>query len=235
MRRSGALLALALTGCSPPFAAWGHDAAKGALDATTDDAAKKQVAEVVGAARDEGLGPNTDAKLKTLEDNALARARTAIDAMIVAEIQKIGPMLQAIIRKSIDEALGPTTQKEIGQARENLVGPPLLTDADNLREELFGPPLQKDLAALGPVIQTTVHDAVTHALKDTITPIQTAADQEAAKWKPIAIGIGVGGVMLLITLIITVHVLRSHRKLIDTLLEERKRYGLPGVGPTSNA
>jgi hypothetical protein len=224
MRLFCILFALMTVGCASTFTGWGHDAAKGALDATTDDDAKKKLSGVVGAARDEGLGPNTDAEIRTLETNAIATARAQIDLFITEEVKKLGPMIQAAVRRTIDEALGPSTQKEIGTAREALVGPPLIADADNLREELFGQPLQKDLTALGPVIQQTVHNAVTQAVQDALSPIQTAANQEAAKWKPIAIGFAVGTACLLITLIVLVYVLRSHRQLINVMLEERKRY-----------
>ncbi len=208
------LLALEVCGCGSYFTGVGHDAASGALSAVTSDDTKKKLVslttEAVKGARDEALGPTTDAELQKLVNDTAATTRAQLNEMITVTLQE---RVRQTIRLAIDEALGKYTLKE----------------ADTLREELFGVPLQHDLDQLidaaaphlTQAVQGAVQQAVQTAIQTSVTPLKTDVDQEAAKWRPIAIGFAVGTCLLVICLIFVAFALVSHRKVIEALVKER--------------
>lgn len=185
------LVALEALGCGSYFTTVGHDAASGALSAITSDAAKKQLSGLTAvatkSAREEALGATTDAELQKLVKDTAATTRSELNDMITTTLQD---RVRQTIRIAIDEALGKLTLKE----------------ADSLREQLFGVPLQHDLDALidaaAPHLAKATQDAVQQALQTvvqtTITPLKADVDQEEAKWRPIAIGVGVGALLLVL-------------------------------------
>lgn len=196
-----------LSGCGSYFTNMGHNAANGALDAVTSDDAKKKLAglttDATKAARDEALGPDTDAKLQKLITDAGLTTRQQLEQLITDALQE---RIRKTVRIAVDEVGSPMTLKE----------------ADALREELLGAPLQKDINdlidAAAPHLAAAVQQSVQSSLQPIKTEesaIKTAADAEAAKWKPIAIGFAVGSGFLLVCLILAVILIRGHRKMID--------------------
>jgi hypothetical protein len=207
------LVVLLCTGCAPYFTGMGQNAATGAVNGlTTDDSKKKLdglVTDATKSARDEALGPNTDAAGRKLIDDWGTELRAQINAIITAELQA---KLKKLVRDAIDEALGGKT----------------LTDADTLRERLVGPPLQKDLDDLIDAASPHLAAAVTQAVQSSLAPInkdvqavQTSVDAEAAKWKPIAIAFAIGCALLLVCLVFAYLMLRHHRQVIDSLTRMR--------------
>jgi hypothetical protein len=217
-----ALIVIACCGCGAFFTGMGHDAATGAVNAVTSDDSKKKLSdlttEATKAARDEALGQTTDDDIQKLIKNAGITTRAELEALITATFQA---RLRQTIRLAVDEMLGTKT----------------LADADALREELLGKPFQDDLnAALdaaGPHLATAAQKAVQASLVPINTEtntLKTTADAEAAKWKPIAIGFGIGGACLLACLVVLLIVLRSHRKIIEShqkVIESLARRGAP--------
>jgi len=220
MRSFVVALALLCCGCGSLFNGVGQNTAAGAITAATDADSQKKIDNVVTeatkAARDEALGPNTDAalqkliadtdvKLQAIVTETGKSAQGQLDGMTASLQQRV----QKTIRLTIDEALGATT----------------IAEADALREELVGTPLQKDVDALidsaAPHINQVVQQAVQQAVQTSIAPIKTTADAEAAKWEPIAIGFAVGAALLIVCCVILVHVLRAHRQVIDKLMAQR--------------
>ncbi len=209
-------------GCGSYFTSWGHDAATGAIDAVTNDNARKRVAalttDAVKAAREEALGPTTDAELQRLVTAAGDTAKAQLNTMVVQLTATLQVQLRQMVRAAINEALGTTTLKEVGA----------------LREEVAGPPLQKDIDALIDSASPHLTQAVQQAIQTSLAPLKievstlkTDADAEAAKWKPIAIGFAIGCGFLLIGLIFGVYVLRSHRRIIESLLAQGKKPSMP--------
>jgi F0F1-type ATP synthase membrane subunit c/vacuolar-type H+-ATPase subunit K len=201
------LVVLLCTGCASYFTGMGQNAATGAVNGITSDDSKKKLdglaSAATKAARDEALGPTTDADGQKLITDWGAALRGQLNTLITKELQD---KLRETIRQAIDEALGKRTLK----------------DVDALREELVGPPFQKDLDdaidSAKPHLSSAVQDALQTSLgtiKVDLSNVQTQADQEAAKWKPIAIGFAIGTGFLLLCLIFAVILIRGHRKMID--------------------
>lgn len=215
MRR--VLLSILITlccGCGSYFTNMGHNAANGALDAVTSDDAKKKLAglttEATKAARDEALGPDTDAKLQKLITDAGVTTRAQLEQLITDALQE---RIRKTVRIAVDEVGSPKT----------------LSDADTLRERLVGAPLQKDLNDLIDAAAPHLAAAVQQSVQSSLQPIKaeessikTAADAEAAKWKPIAIGFAVGSGFLVVCLVFAYLLLRHHRQVIETLVAARK-------------
>jgi hypothetical protein len=212
------LLILACCGCGSYFTGVGQSVGAGIVSGATSDDAKKKLsgltADAVKAARDEALGPKTDAELRKLiadTDVELqklvadtgAATRAQVNEVLTRTLQE---RLRQTIRLTIDEAFGPTTLREAGV----------------LREELVGPPLQRDVDALIDAAAPHLAKAVQQAVQVSITPLKTSADEEAAKWKPIAIAFAVGTGFLLICFAFGVYVIQGHRKVIHTLLTQRE-------------
>lgn len=204
-----ASLAIALTccGCGSYFKGVGQNAATGAVDGiTTDDSKKKLtglVTDATKAARDEALSPETDQKVQKLITDSGATARAQLETLTTS----LQTRLRQTVRLSLDELGSPKTLK----------------DADALREELVGPPLQKDVNDLIDAAAPHLASAVQQAVQSSLAPLKTEeatlkadADQEASKWKPIAIGFGVGTGILLVCLVFAAFLLRHHRRLIDS-------------------
>ena len=213
-------------GCAPYFVAVGKDASSGAVDGLTTPDAEKKLAALTAAAtkaaRDEALGPATkeevlsllrsiDPELQTVIAHSGKTAGGQVEALL-------GPTLQArmkkVVRASIDEALGPATQAEVSA----------------LREELLGVPLQKDLDeaidSASPHLAQAVAQAVTASLvpvQADIGKIQQSADAEAGKWKPVAIGFGIGTALLLACVALLGWVVRGHHKTIQAMRSEMAR------------
>ncbi len=201
------LVAILCCGCGGYFQGIGHDMAVGAVNQITTDDSKKALAgiatEATKAARDEALGPTTDADIQKLIKDTGATTRSELE-MIIVDVLKA--RLKEALRAAIDEALGKKT----------------LSEADTLREELVGKPAQDDVNALIDAASPHLAAAAQQAVQAALQPIKSEsdnlkiqADAEAAKWKPIAIGFGVGGACLLICLVVLVLALRSHRQVIE--------------------
>ncbi len=213
MRYFALVFVMFCCGCGSYFTGWGHDAASGALGAVTSQEAEQKLNALttgaVKAARDEALGPATDADLQKLVRNMGTATRAQLDEMVQEVTATLQAKLREMLRGAIDEALGATTLKRVG----------------GLREELAGSPLQRDLDALIDSASPHLTKAVQEAVQASIAPIKievstlkTDADAEVAKWKPLAIGFAVGCGCLVICLIFGAFTLRSHRQIIEKLL-----------------
>ena len=215
------VLALVLCcGCGTYFTGLGHNVATGALDEVTGDAGTKRLTDlekkVVTTARDEALGPTTDAELQKLITDTGITTRAQLNELIAGLITSaLQEKLRETVRIAVNEALGSTTLKEVATFRETMVGMPLQKDLDDLIDSA-SPHLTRALSA-------AVHQAVQQAITVSIAPIKTDVDQEAAKWKPIAIGFAVGCGLLLIGLIFGGYVLWNHAKVIKRLTSGREQ------------
>jgi hypothetical protein len=219
MRLWGALL-LACCGCGPFFTEAGHNATLGAVSAATAPDTKKKLdgllTGTVKTARDEALGPTTDADLNKLLKSAGVTTRAEVQQLLKeagvttrAELEAlITSALQAKIRQTarltVDEMFGPPTLKEVDALREHLVGQAFRDDLDRALDEA------------GPHLAQAVKQGLVPITTDVGT-LKTDVDTEAAKWKPIAIGFGVVGGCLVVCLVCLGLTLRSHRKLIEAL------------------
>jgi hypothetical protein len=212
-------------GCGSYFTGIGQNAAAGAVNgATSNDATNKLsglTTAATKAARDEALGPTTDADLKKLIAD--------LDPELQKVITDTGTTTRAQLNTLITQALQEKVQKALRLSIDEALGAKTMTEANALREELVGPPLQKDLDAIIDSVAPHLAQAVQQAVQSSLAPLQTdvtsiksQADLEAAKWKPIAIGFGVGTGILLICLVLAVYVVRSHHQVIQTLVRERK-------------
>jgi len=201
MRAAVAIAALALAGCSPTLTGAGHNLGAGLVSSVTDSAARDDVSKLTAdaaksataAARDELLGPDTEARAKAIVTDMGAALRQQIDEALGASLRA---RVAAIVQAVLDEAAA-----EVPALRDQLVGEATRQDVDALIDEAA-----PHLAA-----------AVQGAVASSLAPVKASADAEAAKWKPIAIGLGVGGVALLLALVAAVHVLWTHRKVIEAL------------------
>lgn len=228
MRWVVCFVALLTCGCGAYFTGAGHDAAQGAVNAVTSDDSKKKlmaletnaiatatddenkkrltalVTALTKAAREDALGPETSAAIQKLVKETGITTRAELDQIITAKLQD---KLRETVRKILDEALGPATVKETGVLREELLGKPAQDDVNAL------------IDAAAPHLAAATQQAVQAALvpvKSETDSLRTAADSEAAKWKPIAIGFGVGGGCLLLCVVVLTIALRSHRKVIES-------------------
>ena len=118
------------------------------------------------------------------------------------------PRLLQTVRLVIDEALDEVTLREISA----------------LREQIAGQPLQQDLNALIDAAAPHLTQAVQQSIAGALVPIQVdvnqakaAADAEAAKWKPIAIGLAVGAALLLACLALAVRIIGHHARTIAAM------------------
>jgi hypothetical protein len=194
---------LVAPGCASYYTTAGHGAATGAVGALTSDDSKAKLGglavSVVGAMRDEALGPTTASKLDALVTDTGAAMRTEVAGLITPALQS---KLQETVRLTMDEALNGRTLKEV----------------DALREELIGPPLQADVDALIASAAPKLAGAVTDAVQASLAPLQTDVSKDAATWKPIATWLAIGSVVLLGCLIAAGVVLHGHRRDINVLL-----------------
>lgn len=198
-----------LLGCGGSFNSWGHEAAAGALDGLTSPDAGAALATVgaevakaaTSAARDEALGPTTSVDIDRLVTGAGASVRAQMDDLVATDLR---PRLKQTIRLVIDEALGDATQREL----------------DALRERLVGGPLQQDIDALAPhlaqVVQASVAGAMASVQAD-VARDKAAADAEAAKWRPIVVGLAVGALALLACLGFAAYVIRRRTRTIAAM------------------
>jgi hypothetical protein len=191
-------LLLLMSGCGATFSNIGKDTTHGVISVATDEESKKKIdsllTDAVKSARDEALGATTQKELDAIVTN-----------------------LKVQIKIAIQEALSdPATLRSIDQAREELVGAPIRADGDALREELFGAPLQQDLNNLidgaSPHLIQAIQGSVA-TIKIDASGLKTQADNEAAKWKPIAIGFAVGSGFLLVSLVVACFLLHYHMKM----------------------
>jgi hypothetical protein len=209
------LAPILLCGCGSYFTGVGHDAASGALGVVTSDDAKKRLSnlasEATKAARDEALGPDTDAKLQALIKNLGLTTRTELDSLITASFRE---QIRLLIRMAIDEALNQQSLQRLGTFREELVGTPLQMDIDAL--------IDSATPHLTQAVQSALQTAVQQTIQTSVVPLENTADKEAAKWKPIIIAFAISSFFLVVCLIFSAHTIMSHRKVIESLLKDRK-------------
>ncbi len=208
------LLACGCAGCGSVLASAGRNTAVGALDAVTDKAATERLealaAATAKAARDEALGPATVAAAEKLVAVAGVSVQRAIDNLATDTLQT---KVRRAVRAAMDEALGRYT----------------LQEASALREEMAGMPLQRDLDALidaaAPHLSIVAKQVVESALQGAIielAPLKKEGDEEAERWRPIALGFAVGCACLMVCLAFAVFAVRSHRQVIEKLLAQRR-------------
>ncbi len=198
-------------------------AATTAVSTVTDPQSKKEldalVTSVVDTARDQALGPDTQAKLTALVQ--------ALGAQLQVLVKTLAAELRAELLSTRDAALDWTLHDQVGKLREELLGEEtrrllaklladLLADAGPLREQLVGAPLRQDadalLADVGPRLDALVQSALSKARAD--------ADAEIAKYKLL---LAAAGLVLVGVLVVAVFLVRSHRKIIDALLAQQRR------------
>ena len=172
---------LLLTACAPTISGWGHAAAQGAMSELADGGAR-EVAYVVAAARDEALGPATNAEIQTIVRDTGATARR---------------QLADAVRDSLADALGSETEARIGVLREQLVGAPLRADIDTLIEQET------------PRLEAAIQGALTRSL----APMRA----EEERWRPVAVGLGVGASCLFLAVVALAIERRRHVKTIAKL------------------
>lgn len=186
-------------GCSPYFTGVGHDLTMGAMDEVTSPSSKKHLTELaitaVRGARNEALGPTTQDELRQVVVVLGDSLREQLNTIITQELRA---QVKQLVRMVVDELLGTNTLAKVGA----------------LREELVGQPLQHDLDAL---IAAEV-PKLTLQIQQSTAPIVKEADQELAKWKPIAIAFAVGSGFLLVGLVFAFFIIHSHHKTIGTLI-----------------
>lgn len=186
------LLGAALFGCAGYAQQVSRQAAEGVVQGATTGQAAIDVAalsrSVVASARDEALGPATEALLAKLVRDLGEEVRRQVATIITREL----------VRALVDEALGQQTRAEVAA----------------IRETMFGAPLQQDVDALVADAVPKIVQAASVQLQSTIGPIEAKADQEAAKWRPVAIGFAAGSMLLLAGLAILLH---HHRRLLTSL------------------
>jgi hypothetical protein len=193
-------------GCGSYFTEAGHDLTVGAMQEATSDASKKKLTELatsaVQGARNEALGSTTQADIDKLVVSIGDSVRAQLNTLITAQLQAELRQLVVVI---VNDLLGANT----------------LHKADELREELVGAPLQKDIDALIAIEVPKITIAIEHSIQTPLAPIVNTVDQEAAKWKPIAVGFAVGSGCLLLCLVFALLIIRSHHNTIVKLLRER--------------
>jgi hypothetical protein len=209
LSRAAAALALLAAGCGGYYTASAHAAAEGALDDLTSPAANvryaQTVATVAQAARAEFLDPQTSTALTALvkDEGIVLRAEVA------STVQTAGAAARAelarTLRLTVDEALDETTLQEIAALREELAGAPLRADIDAV------------IDSATPHLATAVAQATARA----VLPVQSAADAEASKWRPIAVAFAVGCALLCACLGFAGWVLREHQRTIRELTAKR--------------
>jgi hypothetical protein len=224
MRLWCVLLALACCGCGSFFTEAGHNATQGAVNAVTDPDSKKKLASLLTdatkAARDEALGTTTDADLQKLLKSAGVTTRAEVQQLLKDAGVTTRAELEALITTALQEKLRQTARVTV----DEVFGPPTLREVDALREHLVGQPFKDDLNgaldAAGPHLAQVVKQAVEAGLVPITTEVNTLkvqADAEATRWKPIAIGFGVGSGCLVVCIVVLGLALRSHRKVIESL------------------
>lgn len=208
-----AAFAICCTACSPTFTSWGHAATAGAVEELTGDAGTQALSALASSAakaatdsaRDELLGQVTRDDIVRLEVAAGDGARAQLERLITVRLQE---RIRQTLRLSIDEALGARTRAEVDALREELAGDPLRLDVEALIDEAA--------PHLAQAVQAAVAGAVM-PLQTDVAKAQAAADLEAAKWRPIAIGFAVGAGLLLVCLVLAITLIRSHQKTIVAL------------------
>jgi hypothetical protein len=217
-----ALLLLCSVSCASYVKGTSSTATTSAVATLTDDQSKKEfdalVTSAVAAARDQGFGPETQARLA-----AIVRA---LGEQLKALASALGDQLRAQLLSTRDAMLDQTLDKGVVRLREELLGAEtrqllqqllseIVASAGPLREQLVGAPLRDDadalLADIGPRIDA--------AVQASLAKIQADANAEIAKYK---LMLAASGVVLLIVVVGAIYVVRSHRKIIDSLLASRK-------------
>jgi hypothetical protein len=91
---------------------------------------------------------------------------------------------------------------------------------------VVGEPLRQDVDRLidsaEPHLQAVVQEIVRTAVQTSISPLKKDVDQEAAKLRPVATDFAIGGGCLVVCILFSAYVLRSHRLIIKTLMENQK-------------
>jgi hypothetical protein len=191
-------------GCAPYYTEVGHDITVGAMAEATSTASKKQLTELVvtatQGARDEALGQTTKEDIDNLVVSFGDSIRAQLNTLVTTELRT---ELRELVRVIVNELLGTNTMNKIGI----------------LREELVGAPFQRDIDAVIAAEVPKITAAIQTGIQIPLTPILNEADQEAAKWKPIAIGFAVGSGFLCLCLIFAYSIIRGHRQIITTLLK----------------
>jgi hypothetical protein len=191
---------LLVCGCAPYASTLGHGATAGALSALVTPSAKAAIDDVaagaVGAARDEALGPATSAKAESLVTTVGAAVRGQLSG---AEADLFGERLRVLLRALIDESLGPAMREQAIALRDELTGPALRKAVDDLIDE------------------TAPHLAA--AVQTSLAPVRAGADAEADKYKTVAYAFGGSALVALVSLGVAIHMVRTHRRLIASLIE----------------
>jgi hypothetical protein len=191
---------LFVCGCAPYASTLGHSATAGALSALGTPSAKAAIddaaAGAVGAARDEALGPATAAKARSLVAAVGASTHRQLSGM---EADLLGERLRVLLRALIEESLGPALHEQVVALRDELTGPALRKAVDDLIDEA-GP----HLAA---------------AVQASLAPVKAGADAEADKYKAVAYAFGGSALVALVSLGVAIHMVRTHRRLIASLIE----------------
>lgn len=204
-------------GCAPLLSGASHDATSGVVSDLTSPATEKRLgvlaATATSAARDEALGPKTqaeasalvaalDPEVQKLVAHTGAGARAQVDALVAGLVET---RVRQAVRIAIDEALSPATELE----------------ADDLREQLLGAPLQKDVNAAIDSASPHLASAVAAAVKAGLAPVNADASRQEAKWEPIAVGLGVGVGLFFVCLLLAAWVIHTHHGVIAALMKER--------------
>lgn len=188
------LLSMLACGCGSYFTNAGHDLTAGAMQEATSDTSKHKLTEL------------TTSAVRGARDEALGSTTDADLRKLVASLgASLQIQLKVIVAQVLDELLGTNAKNKIAGLREELVGAPLRADLDSL--------IAEEVPKLTLQLETSI--------KAPIAPIVKEVDQEAMKWKPIAIGFGVGGGCLLSCLVVALFIIRSHHKMLVALLKER--------------
>jgi len=214
MRPISPLICLSLIGCSPILTNVGNSLATGAVEGLTSPASQSELASeerrLIAAARDEGLSPETAAKLQALIDTLLVDMRSQLtatrdvllgDAKLTREVAALrdtllgsaaSSELNALVRSAVDEALSAKSQGEVDA---------LLDSAEPHLEMLV----------------TEVIEGVTPELQASLKSTTAAAATDLASLKGYFVWVvtGLGGLLVLVLAIIValIVMMRAHRKL----------------------
>ena len=183
-------------------------------------ASKKKITDlaiaVTGAARDKALDADT-----TRESTALIRALSAevraqliatrdemLDKKFRAEIaalrtEMLGEATRKLLRAMIDEALGPMTRGEVGLLREEAAGAPLRKSVDDLLDE------------------ASPH--LTTALQASLASVKKDAEADAEHYKMVAVVLAAAMVVMVGALGVAVHLVRTHRTILKSVLDRLER------------
>jgi hypothetical protein len=215
------LAALTCVSCVSYVKGAASTAATGVVATVTDDQSKKELdalaASVVGTARDQALGPVTQAQMAVLV--------RAVVLQLQAQLQIAVKALGSELRGELASALDGQFKDQLAQLREALLGADtrqllaqllaeIVDAAPQLREQLVGAPLRQDADALiadvGPRIDASVQTSLAAARAD------AAADLSKYKWL-----LGVSCVLLVVVVFAAAYIDRGRRKVIVALRAHR--------------